>query len=255
MKKLLFILICVLITTHSHSADQSSEEPAVTMVSYEQNWLDYQGTLALKNNTDKSINKITFRIIYLDMSGDQLDYKEFSRNVNIAPQMTKKIDIPAYEHSRHYSYYQSEAAPATPHKFNIKFQLLGFNKAKKQSASDKSKAEKHSTQKATEEIASTKENYQTSNINEPIQQSEANDLSESEDNTLPDIVYSIAGISIAILALVGFIYLFVLIAQMAKRRDLNPTAWVCIGIFINPILALIILACIRKTNHNNQFRY
>ncbi len=62
------------------------------MVSYEQGWLDSDGTLALKNNTDRNINNVSFRITYLDMSGNALDYEEYSLRVDTAPGMTRKID-------------------------------------------------------------------------------------------------------------------------------------------------------------------
>lgn len=70
----------------------------ITMVSYEQGWLDSSGTLALKNNSSEEIKNVVFLITYLDMSGNELDYEEFTRRVSIAPGMTKKLDIPAYEH-------------------------------------------------------------------------------------------------------------------------------------------------------------
>ena len=39
----------------------------ITMVSYEQSWLDSEGTIALKNNTNKEIHNVVFQITYLDM--------------------------------------------------------------------------------------------------------------------------------------------------------------------------------------------
>ena len=70
------------------------------MVSYEQGWLDSEGTLALKNNSSEEVKNVVFLITYLDMSGNELDHEEFSRRVSIASGMTKKVDIPAYEHDR-----------------------------------------------------------------------------------------------------------------------------------------------------------
>ena len=80
-------------------------DSSVTMVSYEQDWIDSKGTIALKNNTNEDINNVVFQITYLDMSGKALDYEEFTRSISIAPGMTRKIDIPAYEHNRNYHYY------------------------------------------------------------------------------------------------------------------------------------------------------
>ncbi len=72
MKKLfLFILFIVQV------AFVSAVDNEVSMVSYEQNWIDDQGTIALKNNTDNEVMSVSFMITYLDMNGNQLDYKEF----------------------------------------------------------------------------------------------------------------------------------------------------------------------------------
>lgn len=115
--------------TISMSMSATSEDTlnAVSMVSYEQSWLDSEGTLALKNNTNEVIHNVTYRITYLDMDGKALDYNDFTSNLEIAPGMTKKTNIDAYEPSRNYSYYLSEARYGNPHKFKIKFELTGYN--------------------------------------------------------------------------------------------------------------------------------
>ena len=100
---------------------------AVTMVSYEQDWDDFQATIALKNKTEKEIFNVAFRIVYLDMSGNQLDYKDFEKDVNIDPGMTRRIDISAYEHDRFSSYYKSEASFSNPKRFKVQFELKGYN--------------------------------------------------------------------------------------------------------------------------------
>lgn len=107
------------------AADKDSQ--AVNMVSYEQGWLDTEGTIALKNNTTTDIHNVKFIITYLNMSGEPLDYEEYFVNVDIAPGKTKKVDIPAYEHERDYSYYKSEARYGNPHKFKIKYELKDYN--------------------------------------------------------------------------------------------------------------------------------
>ena len=99
---------------------------AITMVSYEQGWLDSRGTLALKNNTNEEIHNVSFQITYLDMSGNPLDYEEFTKSISIAPGMTRKIDIPAYEHNRNYHYYKTKDEFGHP-AFKIKFTLKDYN--------------------------------------------------------------------------------------------------------------------------------
>ena len=125
MKKLLLILM--LITSLSVSATSKDTLNAVTMVSYEQSWIDSEGTLALKNNTNEDIHSVTYRITYLNMKGIALDYRDFTSKIEIAPGMTKKVNIDAYEHGRFYSYYLSEASYSNPKKFKIKFELKGYN--------------------------------------------------------------------------------------------------------------------------------
>ena len=98
----------------------------ITMVSYEQTWRDRQGTLSLKNNTTEEIQNVVFLITYLDMSGNELDYEEFSKRVDIAPGMTRKLDITAYEHGRNYHYYKSEGLYDNT-SFKIKFKLKDYN--------------------------------------------------------------------------------------------------------------------------------
>lgn len=96
----------------------------VSMVSYEQNWSDNEGTLTLKNNTSKRINNVRFRIIYYGMDGTQLDYRDFYEDVHIDPGMTRRIDIPAFEHRRQYCYYTSQGV-STSVRFKVGFKELG----------------------------------------------------------------------------------------------------------------------------------
>ena len=96
------------------------------MVSYEQSWLDSEGTIALKNNTNKEIHNVVFQITYLDMKDTELDYQIFNKNISIAPGKTKKLDITAYEHNRQYHYYKTKDNCGNP-TFKIKFLLKDYN--------------------------------------------------------------------------------------------------------------------------------
>lgn len=66
--KRLTLVFLALLFFMSLFAESSKNVPAVTMVSYEQSWLDTEGTLALRNNLDEDIHNVVFQIIYLDMS-------------------------------------------------------------------------------------------------------------------------------------------------------------------------------------------
>lgn len=98
----------------------------VSMVSYEQNWSDDEGTLTLKNNTSKNINNVKFRIIYYAMDGTQLDYRDYSEDVDIEPGMTRRVDIPAFERRREYCYYNSQGLSYSV-RFKIGFKELDDN--------------------------------------------------------------------------------------------------------------------------------
>lgn len=112
-------LLGIFMAVVSFAANKDLEKD-ITMVSYEQSWLDSSGTLALKNNSSEEIKNVIFLITYLDMSGNELDYQEFTRRVSIASGKTKKLDIPAYEHSRNYHYYKTKDDYGHP-AFKIKF--------------------------------------------------------------------------------------------------------------------------------------
>ena len=98
----------------------------ITMVSYEQSWQDSKGTLALKNNSGVVIHNVTFVITYYDINGNEMDYKEFTKDVEIAIGRTRKIDIPAYEEDRNYHYYRCEGINKQK-AFKIAFDLKGYN--------------------------------------------------------------------------------------------------------------------------------
>ena len=74
MKQIFLATLLSTLVTISAFAVNSND---ITMVSYEQGWLDSRGTLALKNNTNEEIHNVSFQITYLDMSGNPLDYEEF----------------------------------------------------------------------------------------------------------------------------------------------------------------------------------
>ena len=97
MKELSTILMLTI--SLSMSATSTDTLNAVTMVSYEQRWLDSEGTLALKNNTNEDIFNVKYRITYLDMKGNPLDYEEYTSDIDVAPGMTKCVfrSIPVHQ--------------------------------------------------------------------------------------------------------------------------------------------------------------
>ncbi len=207
------------------ATDKADLNDAVSMVSYEQRWLDYNGTIALKNNTGTDIHNVNFIITYLDMSDQPLDYEEYTVEVDIAPGMTKKVDIPAYEYDRSYSYYKSEARPSEPHRFKIKYELKGYNiqNPDKVISDD-------------EDLSIYDENFEPTDFH-------------PQDN-IGWYVFLVIIVSLFILG-IG-IGLYVLVAVMAKKRNRNVVLWILLSLVGTPLLMIIILLCIGDADDDSD---
>ena len=191
------------------------QNQAITMVSYEQSWLDSKGTLALRNNTTEEVQNIEFQIEYLDMSNNPLDYEDFFFEVDIAPGMTKRIDIPAYEHRRHYHYYKTKDDYGNP-AFKIKYKLLGYN------------------------------------IEEEMLAESSDDLSELFDDD--ETVYILVAIALVIFVLGIWIGVYVLVAVMANRRNRSAALWLLLSFIATPLLVIIILLCVGKAEKGDRYQ-
>lgn len=219
MKKFIStLLVCIASFTFVFA---QSNENDVSMVSYEQSWLDYEGTLALKNNTQEDIHNVSFQIVYTDMSGNPLDYEDFVKKVDIAPGMTRKLDIPAYEHSRHYHYYKSKGAYGEKNTaFKIEFKLKGYNL----------------------ENAETEDDIDL-----------FDDYKDTYDGPRTGMI--ILMIVAALLIFAAVIGMYILVAVLAKKRNRNVALWVLLSIFASPLLIIIILLVIGNDDaHLNELR-
>lgn len=194
---------------------------AVTMVGYEQNWDDFKATISIRNNTESDIKNLAFRITYIDMKGNPLDYKNFSQTVTIAPGMTKAIDVSAFENSRYYSYYKSESYPVTPRRFKVKFELTGYNKTKKKIVD-----------------------------NPPI-----NDESFSNsDGIFGDVSpYAILVPVILIIVVLGmYVGLYVLVAVMAQKRNRSVIGWILLSLLATPLLMVVLLLVLGNSENKDR---
>lgn len=214
MKKYLFyLMLLVALSVHATSKDTVN---ALRMVSYEQTWLDRQGTLALKNNTKQTIYNVRYRLTYFDMKGNPMDYKDFYTEIEIAPGMTKKVNVEGYECDRNYSYYLSEACSSHPKKFKISYETLAYNQT-----------EESCVQLNTDALL-TKES--------PI--------SEMDDE--PTYLSNVLMIIIMLFVLAGYVGFYVLVAIMAQRRNRSAALWLLLSFIATPILVILILLVIGK---------
>ncbi len=115
-------------------SEPQKEEPqvgtdanAVVMTSYSHDWGQPNAQISVKNNTDKEITSITGRMIYYDMSGNMLDYQDFTKRIDIDAGMTKRFELRGYNYKESYAYYKNQTSSTHPHnKYKVEFQLKSY---------------------------------------------------------------------------------------------------------------------------------
>jgi len=102
--------------------NESKQSSDITLANYNHPWLEELATVSLKNNTDKTIYCVMGRMMYYDIKGNMLDYRDITQTITIEPGMTKSFTIPGYgEHGEYYYYKSTGASIAKPYKVEFKW--------------------------------------------------------------------------------------------------------------------------------------
>jgi hypothetical protein len=114
-------------TPVAQQSSASFDPNAITLANYTHDYLNDDASVSFKNNTSHPISQVTGRMIYYDMNGYMLDYRDFTKAVNIEPGMVKSLTLPGYGYNDYYGYYKSQLYPLDRNrKYKVSFELKSY---------------------------------------------------------------------------------------------------------------------------------
>ena len=251
MRKFLFFFFIVMVSVFRAVAEVSPQD--ITMVSYEQSWLDIEGTFALKNNTEQTITSVTFRVTYQDMKENPLDYADYTKDIEIAPGMVRKINVPAYEHGRKYHYFKTSDEFDHP-SFRLRFKLIGYRVQDKDdflTVSSAANTRHFAGNVNTAGKDSVSRNRITGSV-EALSQDVAMDPFYEDYETSSFRFPTISAQFIYWYLLSFVIGLYILVAFAARDRHRSIVIWLLLSILFTPLLMFIIL-CLKGDNRSRRY--
>lgn len=218
-KRLVTLAVTLLITLVAMA------QQAVTMTGFEQNRSGLSSNVTLCNNTQQVIHEVSFRIIYYNMQGTQIDYKDYKEKVNIDIGMSKAVEIEPFGNYGNYVYYdQKNKWDKENIIFKVGFQLKSVNG------------------KPT--------NDQTVQQLKPATETDEQETDEQESSDAP----LFAGLTMGMCILLWIIGLalssgwFVAVVILARNYGQNPWIWILVSFVLSPLIAfLLILAFGHRT--------
>lgn len=211
-KRLVTLAVTLLITLATMA------QQAVTMTGFEQSRSGLSSNVTLCNNTQQEIHKVSFRIIYYNTQGTQIDYKDYTENVNIDIGMSKAVEIEPFGVYGNYVYFdQKNKWDKDNIIFKVGFQLKSVN--------------------------GVPTNDQTVQQLKPASENEEAETDKEESSEAP----LIPTLTMGMVMMIGIILLalssgwLVAVYLMARLYGQNPWLWVLVSFVLSPILAFLLI--------------
>lgn len=241
-KKLLFIVWGLM-----SLALMAQQKDAVTMVKFEQSWLDSEATISLRNNTHAVIETIRFQLVFYDMDGQQIDYKKYTLNKQIDPGMARIFKIPAFQHDRHYHYYGTKGPLGSP-LFKVEYKLLHAGSVSQKAAAKPRRPASEKVSAKPSAVTSDKAAKQP--FGDAYAQPDADESQQSSADEFSIFLNVIMLVAMSFLVIAPFF----IVRSMALARYRDPLPYIILCFFITPFLVMLLLFLIGDANRGGHGR-